>query len=498
MGGGGSSGAIVCIWRATVEGPSGRRRYAEELHRLRLDAKHDVRNSKHNMQGTTSGVAALSFSPDAELLMTVSQSMHHTVTVWDWSKGEALCSARSHASPVYLCRFDPYQFHDDHSSKSSGIDEESKDIGRGRQRCYTAVTAGVRHAKVWVVRCGSNPGSRAATGTSKEGVSGFPSVQRGQWRPSTHAEKQEPPRFINTIASAEAEAGRKHGTARVKRGAWLEELCGASSSAHLFADMPTTLCVCFLPDRKRAANASIIVTGTASGDVIVWSQRCEDGARVSVKRGKVGAQKTLPSFPGTRSPDLCTIFHARTGGASVAALAPLVDHITGGTQFLSGGADNNLILWGFTGPGDSSKGLGAPSQLLVVPLASPPVGIAIGSAFSKVTVATALTGILEVDVSEEADDVPPSLLLSAHRQRVAAVAAHPTVPVFVTCSQDATLRLWSMKERRVMTSAAIVAAGSAVCFSGAGSLVACGTVDGSIQVFGARSGYPPCLDLRGG
>ena len=173
-----------------------------------------------------------------------------------------------------------------------------------------------------------------------------------------------------------------------------------------------------------------------------------------------------------------------------------MDHITGGTQFLSGGADNNLILWGFTGPGDSSKGLGAPSQLLVVPLASPPVGIAIGSAFSKVTVATALTGILEVDVSEEADDVPPTLLLSAHRQRVAAVAAHPTVPVFVTCSQDATLRLWSMKERRVMTSAAIVAAGSAVCFSGDGSLVACGTVDGSIQVFGARSGYPPCLDLR--
>lgn len=47
--------------------------------------------------------------------------------IWDWREGVMLASAKAHANPVTICRFNPYQSHD--------ADEVLED-----SRCYTLVT----------------------------------------------------------------------------------------------------------------------------------------------------------------------------------------------------------------------------------------------------------------------------------------------------------------------------------------------------------------------
>ena len=84
-----------------------------------------------------SGVAALDFSPDGDFLLTIAMNMHHTMTMWDWRRRHPLCSVKTHSAPVYMCHFNPYQFH---------VEEET------RERVYTAVTAGQHHVKVWTLR----------------------------------------------------------------------------------------------------------------------------------------------------------------------------------------------------------------------------------------------------------------------------------------------------------------------------------------------------------
>ena len=150
----GRSNAKVCIWSggsySSLEKRKRRRgRGSEEGGQTRRGGGYRDRSSELEYPRYApevcpslqlpigSGVAALDFSPDGDFLLTIAMNMHHTMTMWDWRRRHPLCSVKTHSAPVYMCRFNPYQFH---------VEEET------RERVYTAVTAGQHHVKVWTLR----------------------------------------------------------------------------------------------------------------------------------------------------------------------------------------------------------------------------------------------------------------------------------------------------------------------------------------------------------
>ena len=57
------------------------------------------------------GVIACAFSPDGTKLVTVASDVKHTVTVWDWAEGVALCEdtgSQGEPPQVYGVAWDPF------------------------------------------------------------------------------------------------------------------------------------------------------------------------------------------------------------------------------------------------------------------------------------------------------------------------------------------------------------------------------------------------------
>jgi WD40 repeat protein len=530
-----------------------------------------------------SGVAAVDFSPDGNFLMTVAMNMHHTLTLWDWRNSQPLKSVRSHSSPVYLCRFNPYQHYlfDDNEHPPEDIDPDGGGAGHTRpgERVYTCVTGGARHVKVWTIRCerryvddqlsplakqqyynnanagNANTGhlstqdralfsSLRQTGLKDvDGVDGSMSTyQRGQWR-SSFKPKETDMRGIDRVGFAARQAkncslnetpGSKlewqnsktvngHGSGGVvnkpasaqattaaataaaesrQRATPLEwTIEGGMCRCRRIPNVPKdelpgrdiTLCCTFLPNGLHTGGACI--TGSSTGRITLWHQQVESGASVMIprknsRRGIVDRMVTGWDPVGWQG---VSIPNAH-GGKPVTALAAVTEQTPDRqARFLSGGKDNRVVLW------DCPAGKVAedtPRKILVLRVDAYPISIL--PSFNKCFVATASAGCVELDITGETPQLRPLSILDGHRHRVAAVDAYPVanVPVFATTGGDANVRLWSLRERRMMTHAMLPAAGTCVAFSADGGLLAVGTVDGAMLVYSVRAGYPPGLDLR--
>ena len=103
-----------------------------------------------------------------------------------------------------------------------------------------------------------------------------------------------------------------------------------------------------------------------------------------------------------------------------------------------------------------------------------------------------------MDTTGESPQLRSNVLLHGHQSSVNCVDTFPqsSVPLFCTVGGDAIVRMWSLRERRQLTEAMLPTAGVSCSFSKDGALLAVGTADGGVLVYGVRSGYPPGLDLR--
>ena len=549
----GTGRAKVCIWTA---GSWASLDVTKNLENDQLFPRYCPEICKPLQLAIGTGVAAVDSTPDGEFLSTIAINMHHTLTLWDWRNRRPLKSVRSHPSPVYLCKFNPFQ-HFVSEREIGDQTEEGQSHNIIGERVYTCVTGGARHLKVWTIRLeqhdedsqlsplakqqynNANAGN-ANTGnlslqdrelfssfrqTGLKDVDGqdgsISAYQRGQWRSSFKPKetdkrgvdrvgwtaRQAKNRTLNEVPvhklelqnSEAANSSSLHKSAVGKSMAWSIE--GSMCRCRRIPNVPkeklpgrdVTLCCCFLPNGLGTGGACI--SGSSTGRITLWHQQVEAGASIFVRRkgSKRGIMDRVVTgwdpvgWQGVSIPDA-------HNGKSVTAIASVMDHAhESQARFISGGKDNRVILWGCASEKVAEE---APRKLLVLHVDSYPISLL--PSYNKCFVATARTGCVELDITGETPQLRPLSILDGHRHQVTALDTFPevNVPVFATTGGDANVRLWSMRERRMMTHAMLPAAGTCVAFSANGKLLAVGTIDGATLVYGVRSGYPPGLDLR--
>ena len=251
--------------------------------------------------------------------------------------------------------------------------------------------------------------------------------------------------------------------------------------------------MCFLPNGLGTGGACI--TGSSSGRITLWHQQVEQGAakmipRQSSRRGLVDRVVTGWDPVGWQG---ITIPNAHDGHAVTAIAAS--EEATPDQQvcFLTGGRDNRIIVWNVRADRVASD---VPKKMLALRVDSCPIHIL--PTYNKALVTTSNSGVVELDTTGESPQLRSNVLLHGHQSSVNCVDTFPQspVPVFCTVGGDAIVRLWSLRERRQLTEAMLPTAGISCCFSKDGALLAVGTADGGVLVYGVRSGYPPGLDLR--
>ena len=417
----------------------------------------------------TGGASSLDFSLDGNLLLSVSEDMNHTLVIWDWVQGERLVEGKCGPSAIYNARFNPYQMY---------IDDPDDPFSK---RCYTIGTAGARSTKVWSLKYAEN--GEQQTLAEKERTP-FQS-SRGQWRPS----------FRNP--NVDGSTGRVGYHARAKKmedtpingsKSWVLQgaLCESRSSAGYRRSDELSLSMCFLNDKS---GGGALVIGSSTGTIAYWHQQVEEGAtkvvpRENSKRGLVDhviMGWDPVAWQGVSIKDVHSGL-AITALETMQSLGPERQ-----VQFASAGKDNNIVIW------DVYEITERPTPVLTIPIDSHGLGML--SYGRKLYICAAESGILDLIVGDESEDIAPTVILHAHRQCVEALDTHPTLPVFATCSHDKTVRLWSIKERRVLAQAKLAVQGSAIAFSGDGTLLAVGMKSGSFAVYGVQATYPPALEL---
>ena len=410
-----------------------------------LPAKHRPKIISKLFIDRTGGATAIDFSPDGKLLLTVSDNMNHTLTIWDWKLKERLVEGKCGPSSIYNARFNPFQHY---------VDNEHDMFS---EKCYTITTSGARTIKIWTLQYAEEVTKETYT------VQRTPfESSRGNWRPSfRNSDKDGASGRVNYDARArrKEEINRRFRNGR-NRNAMRWSLRGSgceprNRDGYNRSD-DLSLAMCFLKDGN---GGGAVVVGSSIGDVTFWHQQVEEGAmklvpRKNSKRGL--ADRIIMSWdPIAWQGMTMKQIHS---GAAITSLAALREPGTDRqAQFVSAGKDNNLILW------DVNDIQEHPLSILKIPLDSHAIGIL--NCGSKLIVSTAGSGIFDLVIGEDSEDIAPTVMLSAHRQCVEAIDTHPTLPIFATCSHDKTVRLWSIKERKVMAYALLAVAGSSIAFS---------------------------------
>lgn len=185
---------------------------------------------------------------------------------------------------------------------------------------------------------------------------------------------------------------------------------------------------------------------------------------------------------------------------------------------LSGGKDGKLKLWGtdaFSVTGDApadrqelrvvdlrglssrlTDGAGRP-QLL-----GPPCVRALSWHGTRVLVGTKAGEVLQLDYSASEDAPETTLLLQGHAIQApahsaggwagssaapAAVAAHPSEPLFASAAADASVRLWSTRDRAMLAMRALPAPPTALAFSPLADILAVAVAGGAVLALAADS-----------
>lgn len=148
----GKKNSTICIWdsgaQPAVYDPTGASAAGDQT--VAAPPKKKITElSRLLVPGQSGGIGSMDFNEKGELLAYVTcvgngSSGSSLLQIWDWKNEVMMVSAKAHANPVSMCRFNPFQSHD--------ADEVLED-----NRCYTLVTAGLRHVKLWVLKKVEHP-----------------------------------------------------------------------------------------------------------------------------------------------------------------------------------------------------------------------------------------------------------------------------------------------------------------------------------------------------
>eukprot|EP00163_Fabomonas_tropica_P034258 TRINITY_DN93_c0_g1_i1.p1 TRINITY_DN93_c0_g1~~TRINITY_DN93_c0_g1_i1.p1 ORF type:complete len:2052 (-),score=797.91 TRINITY_DN93_c0_g1_i1:729-6884(-) len=186
-------------------------------------------------------------------------------------------------------------------------------------------------------------------------------------------------------------------------------------------------------------------TGTASGAIYAW------------KRDP--SNKNSPLFK-------CAGAVAREGGKNHSG--PLFGLAATRNGFISGGKDGKVLLWDSKFNQTGAVNLpesGGPGKRCIRAIASGPSG--------EIVVGTKRSEIYEVSGSNA------SLTLAGHAEgELWGLATHPSKHIFVTASDDKSVRLWDIKTRKQIARTTLTKRVRSAAFSPDGNTVAVGCMDG--------------------
>lgn len=207
---------------------------------------------------------------------------------------------------------------------------------------------------------------------------------------------------------------------------------------------------------SAGGNDDTFVTGTATGELYVW-KGSQLSKAVKAHEGEVRVVVSTDCFVDSRG--------QRT---------PVL---------LSGGKDGRIVVWtsGFQSIRSFSVGdTGGMNGGSSIPCLNPAINsICLRDDGSMLLVGTCSSDIFELSITATSsggfDSSPHSLLVSGHfSMELWGLAVHPSRRQFVTTGDDATMRLWDMDARRIVSLARLPNKARAVAFSGDGELLAVG------------------------
>ena len=207
------------------------------------------------------GISSIDFNEKGELLALVTAVGNGTaggatLQVWDWRQASMLVSAKAHANPVTMCRFNPFQSHD--------ADEVLED-----NRCYTLVTAGLRHVKLWVMKKVEHPldVEDRYKNKGKKVPKPFGGASRGSYGGETKAEKKEQ----NLRAEKRAIKDKRPKVWNIK-GDVVEAASAAKKKKQnntKSAGSDMILAICFMPD---GSGNGACFAASGDGNIYIYDQ----------------------------------------------------------------------------------------------------------------------------------------------------------------------------------------------------------------------------------
>ena len=163
-------------------------------------------------------------------------------------------SAKAHANPVTMCRFNPFQSHD--------ADEVLED-----SRCYTLVTGGVRHVKLWVMKKVEHPLDieEKYKNKGKKVVKSFGGASRGSYAGETKSEKKE-----QSLRSGKSKIKEKRPKVWSITGDVVESASSRRKKKDPVDDSKSIiLAMCFMPD---GSGNGACMAGSGDGNIYIYDQ----------------------------------------------------------------------------------------------------------------------------------------------------------------------------------------------------------------------------------
>jgi WD40 repeat protein len=242
-----SSGAEMEVW--TPKGPSLKNAIDDKDY---VAPKRVAKEKKRILVHNVEGIAAMDFSPDGCLLVVAYMDKTHTIAVYEWAKAAILVTAKGHANPITLVRFNPFQYY--------GIDKVQED-----NRVYTIVSAGVRHVKLWVVQKGEALADKeeALKNKGKKVTKPFGGNNRGG---ESNAERREGQLRKEKIAPKAMRPLEWKIEGDVIEGCASKSGSSAGCTGLNSSDI---LSICFLPDGQ---GFGACLVGSADGNIYIYDQ----------------------------------------------------------------------------------------------------------------------------------------------------------------------------------------------------------------------------------
>lgn len=386
-------------------------------------------------------ITEVDFSPDGQFLAVLGYSEGAILTVFDWSAGVAVASAKLGETKVSQMGFNPYLY----STIALGNDEKDASPskkGMNALGCYTIITCGARVVKFWSLR--------------------------KVFDLNNDNDKSPGYRRKNATYVLEGNAGTMN-----------------RSAASEHPDMTCFCCVADPTDNDSGIPMSRVFVGTSSGSVFVWQQNSElvsEGVYAWQPRGRLISVVTdVHDGP---------IIDLDYTGPTPYDNENKQDWIE---RLISCSKDGIINVWHIQRKNDRGS---LPFEHLASADISAP-GISIGyarslsfDAYSEAVIVGTTgnsvclllgPGLIRAS-TDPATDLQLRTLITAHTGKVCTIASHPRLPLFVSVSPDRSVRLWDAVSRRQLGMTRLAGRATCATFDRDGAYLAIGNELGELVV----------------